>query len=103
MSVAVLVKTNVRLIRSLEDKVAILHWALKEFHGKMLVHYGPVAGPNNFTDVLPWLLASEPLYPPPPQLGHNRQPTGDSEEEGPSRRPRRNSTSTPSSLTYLTM
>ena len=95
MSIAVLFKTNVRLIRSLEDKNAILDWALKEFHQKMLVHYGPVAGPNNFTDVIPWLLASEPLNPPPPQLDHNQQPTGES-EEGPPRRPRRNSTSTPS-------
>lgn len=81
--------------------MAILNWALKEFHGKMLVHYGPVAGPNNYTDVIPWLLNSEPLIPPPPELGYNQNMNGES-EEGPSRRPRRNSTSTPS-LTYLTM
>ena len=36
---------------------------------------------------------------PPPQLGHNQRES----EEGPSCRPRRHSTSTPSSLTYLTM
>jgi hypothetical protein len=93
MSIAVLFKTNVRLIRSLEDKVAIFDWALKEFHQQMLVHYGPVAGPNNFTDVIPWLLASGPLYLPPPQLSQNQQPTGES-EDGRSRPPRRNITST---------
>jgi len=56
----------------------------------MFANLGPVAGPRNFTDVIPWL-QGDPINGPPPLCLSVQQPNGVLDSNGPVRRHRRNS------------
>ena len=85
-------RINISVIRGLQQKVDRLAWALKEYHFRMFAHLGPVAGPNHFTDVIPWLEHNPNT--PPPQFLSDYLPNGNL-EDGPARRQGRNGASNP--------